>query len=177
MTEEWRPVVGFEGAYEVSSFGTIRSLARDVIVHRSGGQIIRRLSGQRIAPHLRPDGYSALPICINGIKHRLYVHRIVCEAFHGPCPVGHEVAHNDGNRSNNCASNLRWATRRDNHADKIGHGTQRYGERIAWSKLTECAVREIRAGSSTINDLAEKFGVSSGTVSKVRNGQRWRFVA
>lgn len=104
--EEWRP---FADNYRVSNFGRVRG---------RWGWLLRQ---QRT-----PDGYMMITIKLtDGAKVNLLVHRLVCEAFHGLCPAGMQVAHGDGNPANNVSANLRWATPLENAADKRLHAAAR----------------------------------------------------
>jgi len=108
-----------------------------------------------------------------------YVHRLVLEAFVGPCPPGMEGCHNDGNPLNNTPSNLRWDTHAANHADTRRHGTMPVGERHKNSKLTDEAVREIRRLRETgwdQNRLAAHFGVGQTVISGILRGKGWAHV-
>lgn len=110
MSEEiWKPIPGWEGLYEVSSLGSIRSL------HRGSGRVLRTAA--------TAGGYLHLTLARNGSKVSAYVHRLVAEAFHGPAPEGHEVRHLNGNQTDNAASNLAWGTSSENHQDTLRHGT------------------------------------------------------
>lgn len=113
--EEWRPVVGHFGAYEVSDRGRVRSLDRTV-VHRTGFRQRRR--GQVRKSVRQKNGYFSVLLP----DRRRYVHILVLEAFVGPCPPGHETLHHDGDPSNNDLTNLRYGTPSENAYDKIRHG-------------------------------------------------------
>lgn len=115
--ERWMPVVGFEGLYEVSDCGNVRSLDR--LDRRS-----RRVNGVSMTPgdkgkteHLKVDLRSF------GRRRSILVHRLVLEAFDGPCPEGMECRHLDGDPTNNRLANLRWGTRSENNLDRVAHGT------------------------------------------------------
>lgn len=111
MTEErWLPVVGYEGAYEVSNHGRARSLDR-VKKYKDGRQ--RFWPGKLLKLRPTPTGY----LRFNTYRGDVYIHRAVLEAFVGPCPDGQEACHNDSNRSNNYVENLRWDTRFGNCQD------------------------------------------------------------
>lgn len=107
--EEWKPVTGYEGRYEVSTEGSVRSLL--------SRKILRTSSNKR--GHLRVKLYAGG----HGSGRTLLVHRLVMLAFAGPQPEGHEVCHRDGNPTRNMCSNLRWGTKRDNTLDSVTHGT------------------------------------------------------
>jgi hypothetical protein len=185
MTEEWRRVRR-NPAYAVSNLGRVRRVFPDG-KGRAGGIV-----PQQIGSH----GYPVVRIVpLFGKPKTRLVHRLVCEAFHGPPPfLGAEVAHGDGRRSNPRADNLRWASRIENMADCVLHGTKATGarhgrftkpertprgERHGHAKLTQAAVRAIRAeplGNGSGRRLAAKFGVSPGTVCMIRGGRTWRHI-
>lgn len=181
MTEErWKPVVGFEGAYEVSDLGRVRSLDRYVphsnrwgtissILHR--GQILR------LGPHA--GGYKTVHLYRDGERVRATVlHIVVAEAFLGPRPTPeHEVRHLDGDAGNCAAANLAWGTRIENEADKELHGTRTRGEQHATAKLSEKDVVAIRrrAGEPQ-KDLADEFGCTFSNISAIQLRKSWRHV-
>lgn len=130
MTETWKPIAGYEGSYEVSDHGRVRSLDR--IVTGANG-IPMRISGRirRPGTHIR-SGHKQIILRANGELFGRFVHRLVLEAFVGPCPEGMECCHNDGNPANNRLENLRWGTRSENVQDMLMHGTH------AATKKTHC---------------------------------------
>jgi len=109
-TEQWLPVVGYEGAYEVSDLGRVRSVDR----RRLGGAMIR---GRILKPRPLPNGRLRVSLARLGTATDAYVYRLVLGAFIGPCPVGMEALHWDDDSSNNALVNLRWGTRTDNMRD------------------------------------------------------------
>lgn len=121
MSEErWRPVVGFEGWYEVSDRGGVRSVDR--VVECSDGRRVP-YRGRVLAQGTHPKGYRTVWLGRNGTKKCVYVHRLVLESFVGPAPAGHECCHGDGDAGNNSLENLRWDTRSANNFDRVRHGT------------------------------------------------------
>ena len=118
--EEWRPIPGFEGAYEVSDQGRVRSMTR-VVIRRNGrpipvkGRILRSFKGDRY-------DHQAVGLGADR-RNRRYVHIVVLEAFIGPRPAGTEACHDDGDVFNNRLSNLRWDTPSSNQLDRAPHGT------------------------------------------------------
>jgi hypothetical protein len=122
--ETWLPVVGFgEGFYEVSDLGRVRSL------HHGRQRILRPgTSGTS-----RKKGYPMLILYVDGLREKRFVHKLVAEAFIGPCPEGEEIRHKDGNHQNPAASNLLYGTSHENHMDAVEHGTW------FWSQRTQCS--------------------------------------
>ena len=120
QTEQWLPVVGFEGLYEVSNQGRIKSLDRRVYAGRGRTRIQK---GQMLSPGIGDTGYREVRLSKNGRSKIFKVHRLVLIAFQGKMPPNFVACHNDGNRLNNDLSNLRWDTCSGNMRDKRDHGT------------------------------------------------------
>jgi hypothetical protein len=99
--------------YEVSDAGQVRR----------AGRVLKGWSGSR--------GYRLVALCSDGAQRNIQVHRLVLEAFVGPCPPGMEGCHNDGNPSNNALSNLRWDTPSANRYDTVRHGNHPAASRTA----------------------------------------------
>ena len=180
--EQWRPVVGWEGFYEVSDLGRVRSLDRVCHSYLRGPQ---RWKGCLLTAKINHNrsGYRQVALTRKGHPHYAYVHRLVLEAFVGPCPAGMETAHGDGNSSNNALSNLRWATPPNNHADKVQHGTDPKGERNGMARLTEDDVREIRRRYRRVSyhesnavELMREFGLTRSGLLDVVKRRKWAHV-
>ena len=160
---EWRKVIG--GAYEVSRDGQMR--------RAKPGR--RTWIGRPISPLNLKNGYLGVRPVVGGKNIQVYLHRLVAEAFLGPCPPGHEVNHIDGDKRNARAENLEYVTHSANgqHASRIGL-IQR-GERHHGAKLSDVQVADMRAmwerGATGVS-IARAFGVSGGTVSVIVNGKR-----
>ena len=109
--EVWLPILGYEGRYEVSSLGRVRSLPRS------------RTKGGFLA--LPPDSHGRPHVTLHkdGGQKVAQVHRLVANAFHGPLPPGMETRHLDGNPTNNVATNLVYGTRSENQRDSVQIGT------------------------------------------------------
>jgi hypothetical protein len=108
VIEEWRPVVGFEGLYEVSNAGQVASLHRRRII---------------MAQHPDWFGYMRLMLRTGGRYWNRKVHVLVAEAFIEPRPEGKVVRHLDGDPRNNLSENLAWGTSAENNQDMLRHGT------------------------------------------------------
>jgi hypothetical protein len=142
--EHWMPIPGYEGTYEASSLGRIRSLNR-VITDRRGKA--RSLRGQILRANKNLAGRPMVQLYAGGRARPLLVQTLVLLAFVGPRPPGHEGCHGDGNPANNHVGNLRWDTRRENTLDRERHGTNHqrnkthcpHGHRLAEPNLTTWA--------------------------------------
>ncbi|WP_415649104.1 NUMOD4 motif-containing HNH endonuclease [Rhodococcus ruber] len=118
--ENWAPVPDFEGYYEVSDLGRIRSVDR-VIVRKNGSRQTVRSRILALHPNV-VSGYPQVHLYISGHGTMLYAHQLVAAAFIGPRPDGMYVCHKDGNPQNNAASNLRYDTPSSNMYDRVHHG-------------------------------------------------------
>lgn len=157
MSETWREIPGYEGAYEVSDLGRVRSLDR---VSSHG----RRLRG-RVLKQIRRSGYLSVGLHLNGDPTLYLVHRLVLTAFAGPPARGMEARHLDGDASNNAASNLVWGTTRENIRDQLRHGTQ------ANARKTRCPKGHPYSGGNLYVDPA---GTRQCRKCKRANLARWK---
>lgn len=179
--EDWRDVQGFEGWYQVSSQGRVRSLPRTVNAPNLYGPCSRKYPGRVMKLQQTKFGHLTVPLRRNGQVKLALVHRLVCEAFHGPCPPDKQhCAHRDGDPTNNRTENLRWATVRENSEDTRRHGNLRVGSRSNLARLGEVTVREIRArydeGGVSAYRLAKEYGTSVGHMSKIVKRENWKHV-
>lgn len=112
--EEWRDIVGYEGLYQVSSFGRVRSL--DKYILRSNG-VTQFMPGKVMKQRVDAYGYMLVGLCLPVKRYyTAKVHRLVASAFLGCSEL--EVDHIDGNRKNNLLINLRWATSSENKLNR-----------------------------------------------------------
>lgn len=164
-SEQWKEAPGFPD-YSVSNFGRIKRVTL-------GGNNFCKV-GRILKCSLEDNGYPRVGLYLNKKVIRVLVHRLVAIAFIGPPPTEkHEVAHYDNDRANSCVNNLRWATRKENHADKKIHGTSQCGSRNGNSKLTLDQVEDIKTSNDKLRVIAERHGVHKGTVWMIRSGRSW----
>ncbi len=171
--EEWRPVVGYEGWYEVSSLGRVRRIAP-----APGTR-----AGWIQKAYLHHTGYPTVTLSKDGILHHFTVHRLVALAFLGSPNPGYEVNHKDGNKTHCAVSNLEYVTRQENvrHGFILGLNKplpRLRGEDAPWAKLTEQQVREIRSlkGSLTMEQIGKRYGVARTTIDHIFRGDSWKHV-
>lgn len=105
--EQWLPVKNFEEYYEVSDKGNVRSLDREVNCSR--GDKKRLWKGRQLKNLKSKNGYLQVSLCVNNIKYKKYVHRIVAETFMFD-QIDETVNHKDGDKENNCLKNLEWVS-------------------------------------------------------------------
>lgn len=173
--EEWRSVVGFEGLYEVSNFGRVRSVER-YVTSRWGSP--KSVKARILALSFSYQGYLRVGLNKDGKRTCHFVQRLVTAAFLGPIPEGMEVAHNDGSKTNNVLNNLRYSTHVDNMADIKKHGTaaDQRGEKGPGAKLTidqVLSIREMGKSGATQDQIAAKFMISRANVSMIVSRRTW----
>lgn len=144
----------------------------------SHGEVISLVASPKKLKPIRLGNYIGFQLTDNtGRIRKAYLHRLVAEAVHGPCPDGLECCHNDGRKENNDCLNLRWDTHESNEADRIAHGAVARGERNGFSKLTRAQVEEMRrirtTGGATYKQIAAMFNVSTMTAYRAVTGQSW----
>lgn len=170
---EWTPVCGYDGLYEISKDGHVCSLRSGNGIKPGRGAIVMEQKPKK-------GGYVAVGLRRPGERQRFFmIHRLMLEAFRGPCPAGMEARHLDGNPSNNRIENLEWATSKTNNADKKAHGTWQGGERNGNSKLTADSVREARslyAEGWSFDRIADEFLVSRETIRMAVRGKTWNHI-
>lgn len=118
--QRWLPVVQWEGLYEVSDRGQVRSVARSV--ERCDGRA-RWAPSVLLKQQTKPTGHMVVSLKAGDRKITRTVHRLMADAFHGLRPEGLEVRHLDGNPRNNVIGNLRYGTHQENAVDVVDHGT------------------------------------------------------
>jgi hypothetical protein len=155
----------------------VRGFPNYFVNHRGEVFSEARTKLRRMKPSIDSAGYPSVELHHEGKSRRRSVHRIVLEAFIGPCPDGHEARHIDGNKRNNRLWNLAWGTPAENAADRIRHGTQLRGEDCPSAKLTADDAREIlrlyRNECPHRPALAQRFGVSWATIDRIIRGVTW----
>ena len=175
--EQWKDIAGYEGMYQVSDMGQVRSLDRfDDRGHKQ--------KGRTLTQSINTYGYLCVKPSIEGKKTLKYIHRLVLEAFIPNPDNRPQVNHMDGNKQNNHVSNLEWATAKENSQHAVDTGlSPNKGESCHTAKLTEDDVRFIRKhynpDTTDFNQktLAEKFGVEKCTISQIVHRKTWKHVA
>lgn len=141
QAEHWRPIKGYEGHYEVSDQGRVRSTDA-IFIRKNGTQFTRR--GMVLKPSRAKAGYLTVNMRLFGERSIHTIHRLVATAFIGEIPEGMDVCHNNGIRDDNRLENLRIDTRAGNMKDRIAHGT-------AYAKVCRKGLHPMEEGNITIN--------------------------
>lgn len=162
---EWKPIPGYEGRYDVSDDGRVRSYWRQPWRSTPQRELKQRMD--------TGGGYPTVQL---GRAKTFRVHRLVLEAFVGPRPPGMGARHLNGNPADCRLSNLAWGTQAENMADSVQHKTSPKGTRHGSAKLTEDDVRTIRrllaTGTKQV-DIAQQFGLNEATVRAIKARKTW----
>ena len=175
MQELWRPVIGWEGFYEVSDLGRVKSLARTTC---KGVEIRERILRQVVGS----NGYLKVGLRANGKGATKSVHGLVAAAFIGPRPSGLVVLHDTGGSLDNRLANLSYGTQAKNMGpDRLRDDTHIRGERNYQAKLTAEQVLEARRlvaanPKQTRAILARQWGVTYSTLNNAVNGRTWTWL-
>lgn len=162
MIEEWRQIQGFEGLYDVSNLGRVKSVERRC-AHQGH---TRRVPERVLKVTNDPRGYAVVTLSLDSKNNTRRVHILVARAFLGAAPDGMEVNHRDNNRGNSCIDNLFYGTHLENMDQRQRDGRTARGDANGRTKLSSDDVREIRRLRGVVSTyaLADRFGVSYTSV-------------
>lgn len=167
MEEVWKDIPGYEGKYQASSLGRIRSLDRYVRLVAHGTET-KRLSRGRVLKPGRMDKSGRLSVTLGRGTNGKTVHQLVALTFLGPRPKGLDICHKDGDPSNNAIENLRYDTRRENILD-----VYRQGKR--WRKLSKddlLIAKQLIDDGIPAKEIALKLGVTTRTIYDIKGKRR-----
>ena len=180
--EVWKDVIGYEGYYQVSSLGRIKSVERLVLYKEDySGPAYKRVRERMLKLTEHQSGHLYVNLCKNSIVTRFFVHTLVLTAFVGKRPKGLECRHYpDRDPGNNKIQNLQWSDHFTNLSDREEQGTALLGSKSPMSKLTEDQATEIRkryaAGGISQQSLGNEYGVGQATLSVLINKKTWKSV-
>lgn len=162
---KWKDIPGYEGLYQVSESGIVRSLDRIVTQQGRGKAFDGKRKGRELKQHEQNNGYMIVQLCKNGEKKAVTVHRLVAEAFLGRKECHQDVNHIDGNKKNNSANNLEWTTRRNN----ILHSYRILKRKKSNCKSVKC--RETQEMFNSIREAGKSTGTNPASISSMLNGR------
>jgi hypothetical protein len=160
--EQWKDVKGYEGIYQVSNEGRVKSIG---------------YSKERILKPINLNGYLIVNLYKDKINKQYYIHRLVCLNFLDNPENKKEVNHINGLKTNNRLENLEWVTPKENtiHAVDTGLKDDR-GSKHSKSKLTEKEVLEIRSSNLTLKELGKNYEVSFSIISRIKRRKMWKHI-
>lgn len=175
VKEVWKDIHNYEGCYQISSFGRVKSLDRT----NSRG---RKLNKRLMRSSLDSYGYRHINLYKNGTIQNFTIHRLVARTFIENLENKEQINHKDGDKQNNNVVNLEWATSSENirHSfDKLNRPRLR-GVSNAASKLTEARVKEIKRlltlGNLTQKEIGAMFGVTHSNISAIKLNKSWEYI-
>lgn len=173
MTETWKPALGYEGFYEVSDCGNVRSLDREHLTNNKFGPMVRHRKGKLLSRTIGNDGYVQVRLCRDGNAKTLRLARVVLSSFIGVDDKRVEACHLDHDRKNNKLGNLAWGTRQENEDQKSSSGNR---PRNTVNNLT-CndvqRIRVLRNEGLTLKDIGALVGTHFTNVSLILRGKTW----
>ena len=176
MDEIWKEIPGFEGHYEVSSKGAVRSLNRRNAYGRN-----RRGKLLKLTTH--PQGYKRVTLCKDGIHFERRVHVLMLEAFVGPRPTNYDACHTNDIPDDNRLENLRWDSKSQNRLDSVRNGTHavsfrpQIGQKHYKAKVSDADVLRIREAllfGADRKDISSTHGISLNSVHQIATRRSWR---
>jgi DNA-binding XRE family transcriptional regulator len=171
MTHEiWKPIEGYEGLYEVSNCGNIRS-------YHNFGNGLRR-EPKPLHQTINTYGYPMVTLCKNTKHTQKLVHRIVAETFIKTNDNKLQIDHINGVKTDNMVSNLEWVTPKENTLRSVTLGLKPRGEEHRNSKLKQKEIEQIRemykSGKYSQRELGRLFGVAHCTIGQIVKNRTWK---
>ena len=166
--EIWKDVPGYEGLYQVSSFGRVRSLDRMVW----GGKAYYFKEGQIQKLQNNGNGYMYKQLKHEGTGKNFYIHRLVMMTFVGDRPKNMVICHIDGDKTNNRLDNLRYDTYSENNIDQFRHSDKR--GKLSNSDVLK--VREMCREGYQTKEISEFFNVGKWVVQNIKNGTNYSWL-
>lgn len=177
MKEIWKDIKDFEGYYQVSSLGRVRSLTRTIVEKNTGKSYI--LQGKILKERHMPNGYIQACLCKKSKYTYRYVHRLVAEAFISNPNNLKQVNHIDCVKTNNNISNLEWCNHFNNSQHAAKNGLFKRGENHHQTSLTDEQVKEIKKllkKGLTQKKIADMFKVQKGVINTINTGKTWKHI-
>ncbi len=169
----WKAVVGYEGFYEVSDHGEVRSVDRMVYHPRGGSKL---WSGKVLSPGIRKHGRRYVALCKGGVVRHDSIARLMLLAFVGPAE-GRMALHRDDDRSNDTLANLYWGTNVENMSDKVKNGNSLKGSKHHKAQVSEAQVIEMRKrmdGGEDYRVVAADYGLSLTATQSIKHRRTWK---
>ncbi len=170
----WADILGYEGCYQISDDGKVKSLPKTRKLNHGG---IQHVPERILKPYLGRDGYPYINLCRNYVIKHGKIHRLVALAFITNPEGKPHVNHKDGNKLNNSYKNLEWVTRKENAEHAVRTGLAVMGSRSHLSKITEGDIPIILGrikNGETMSLIGKDYGVSGSNISHIKIGDSWK---
>jgi hypothetical protein len=173
-TEQWKDVEGYEGLYQISNLGRVKSLSRTTIRRNGSPSPVKE---KILSPSFKAD-YKVLNLCKNGKKVLTRVHILIAKAFIDNPDNQPLVCHKNDIKYDNRLENLYWGNHSTNGFDANNNGIGTRGSANGMAVLNASQVREIREllETDTVSNISRKFGVSRGAINDIRNRRNWKHI-
>lgn len=171
MTEReiWKPLLGYEGIYSTSNLGRLRI--------ETGSN---STPAGTITIGSKSTRYRKVSLRKNGIRISKDIHVLIAETFISPRPTGMYVNHIDGNKQNNCVSNLEWVTPKQNSRQSVLAGRHHKGSQIFGARLKEQDIQlilSLLSNGISCAEIGRRYHVSRQVISHVKNNRSWKHIA
>lgn len=175
--EIWKPIPDYEGFYEVSNLGRVRSVSRFVMNHYTK----EWREGKVLKPYVTPQGYYNVKLSKLGVKDKHNIHRLVASAFIPNCENKRTVNHKNGIKTDNRVENLEWATYSENIKHAYDNGLKErkatsFAENHHKTNLKNTDVVDIYNSTLSTKELSIKYGISYDVIQKIRLKKTWKSV-
>jgi len=173
--EEWRAVPGYEGLYEVSDQGRVRSKNRShACLSRVGKPMVRRVRGKVLTPSFDDDGYKFVRLHKSSYGKHMRLARLVLTTFVREPVSGEEACHLNHDKADNALGNLVWGSRQENEDQKTAAGRRPPSERYGLLKPAHIrAIHSLRKKGLTLTQIGDRVGCHYSNVSLILRGKTW----
>lgn len=171
---EWKDIPGYEGLYQVSDGGEVKSLQR-VVIRKNGRRM--PVTESMVSQIIDSSGYRSICLHRSGKRSTARIHKLVAIVFIGDCQAKAEVNHKNGIKTDNRLSNLEYCTRSENvqHAydtHLTPKGEEHYCAKLNWDKVRQ--IRSMRTTGLSYSELARLFNVSPGSILCIVKIKTWK---
>lgn len=164
MEEIWKDIDGYEGLYQVSNHGNVKSVDRHVRQKSSNGEQVRIIRGRLLKQRIQNNGYYIVWLCKNGVSKVFTVHRLVANAFIPNLSNKKDVNHKNGVKTDNGVYNLEWCSRSEN----IKH-SYNILKHQHWKTKIKC--KETNIVYDSIRDASRKLGINASSIGNNIHGR------